>query len=69
MNQLKDISGYALMIFIQVYDHRSFSLVSRIESVSPSSISRIILQLEKNLDNNCFIEILAHLLPQKMLRF
>ena len=63
MNQLKDISGYTLMIFIQVYEHRSFSLVSRIESVAPSSISRIILQLEKKLGQQLFYRNTRSLIP------
>lgn len=54
MEQLKNINGYALMIFSLVYEHKSFSIVARLQHVAPSTISRVISQLEQSLNCQLF---------------
>ncbi|TCM61423.1 regulatory helix-turn-helix LysR family protein [Acinetobacter calcoaceticus] len=65
-NQLiNNIQSDALRIFILVYEQLSFSAVARMDNVSPSSISRSILQLEQNLGVQLFYRNTRHLVASE----
>lgn len=54
MDELKNINAHALFIFTLVYEYKSFSHVARQQNVVPSSISRVISQLEQSLGCQLF---------------
>jgi DNA-binding transcriptional LysR family regulator len=54
MNDFSSINIRALKFFIAVYKCKSFSVVARHENVSPSMVSRVILQLEDALGQQLF---------------
>jgi DNA-binding transcriptional LysR family regulator len=50
MNLFNDITINNLKLFVAVIEHRNFSAVARREGINPSSISRMVTQLEKQLN-------------------
>lgn len=54
MDELKNINAYGLMIFTLVYEQQSLSKVARLQNVAPSTISRVIAQLEQSLGCQLF---------------
>jgi len=63
MNGISSINIRALKFFIDVYKSKSFSVVARRENVSPSMISRVILQLEEALGQQLFYRNTRAIIP------
>ncbi|HBV77752.1 MULTISPECIES: LysR family transcriptional regulator [Vibrio] len=63
MNDVNAINVRALKFFIQVYESKSFSVVARREGVSPSMVSRVILQLEEALGQPLFYRNTRAIIP------
>jgi DNA-binding transcriptional LysR family regulator len=63
MNNANSINIRALTFFIDVYDHKSFSIVARQQGVSPSMISRVIQQLEDALGQQLFYRNTRAIIP------
>lgn len=63
MNDTNSINVRALKFFIQVYESKSFSVVARREGVSPSMVSRVILQLEDSLGQPLFYRNTRAIIP------
>lgn len=63
MNDASSINIRALRFFIEVYECKSFSIVARREGVSPSMISRVILQLEASLGQQLFYRNTRAIIP------
>ncbi|MBB1302921.1 LysR family transcriptional regulator [Pseudoalteromonas sp. SG43-7] len=63
MNDFSSINIRALKFFIAVYKCKSFSVVARHENVSPSMVSRVILQLEDALGQQLFYRNTRAIMP------
>lgn len=63
MSDASSINIRALKFFIDVYDSKSFSAVARREGVSPSMVSRVILQLEESLGQQLFYRNTRAIMP------
>lgn len=63
MNNISSINIRALKFFIDVYQSKSFSVVARRENVSPSMVSRVILQLEGALGQQLFYRNTRAIMP------
>lgn len=63
MSDASSINIRALKFFIEVYEAKSFSIVARREGVSPSMISRVILQLEESLGQQLFYRNTRAIIP------
>jgi len=63
MNDISSINIRALKFFIDVYQSKSFSVVARRENVSPSMVSRVILQLEGALGQQLFYRNTRAIMP------
>ncbi|MFK3863972.1 LysR family transcriptional regulator [Pseudoalteromonas rhizosphaerae] len=63
MNDFSLINIRALKFFIAVYKCKSFSVVARHENVSPSMVSRVILQLEDALGQQLFYRNTRAIMP------
>lgn len=63
MNDFSSINIRALKFFIAVYKCKSFSVVARHENVSPSMVSRVILQLEDALCQQLFYRNTRAIMP------
>lgn len=63
MNDFSSINIRALKFFIAVYKCKSFSVVARHENISPSMVSRVILQLEDALGQQLFYRNTRAIMP------
>lgn len=68
MNDISSINIRALKFFIDVYKSKSFSIVARRENVSPSMVSRVILQLEEALGQQLFYRNTRSIMPTEAAR-